>query len=72
MNAFWLDDYPGIAFLMKGVGLRGEETICSALVPGYPDTEDGLPKRKPLYFCGPDIFTDCNIFVFLPSVIIEG
>ena len=44
----WLDDHPDIASFMKGLGLREEETICGALALGYPDTEDGLPERKPL------------------------
>ena len=44
----WLDEHPAVSSFMRELGLGEDETICGALALGCPDTEDGLPVRKPL------------------------
>lgn len=44
----WLTDHEKIRNYMQGIGLAEDETICGALMLGYPDTEDMLPVRTEL------------------------
>lgn len=51
----WLTDDPALLGYMKKLGMRDNETICGSLAVGYPDTEDGMPVRKPLPRTGNEI-----------------
>lgn len=44
----WLNENPVILSKMKELGMADDERVYGALAVGYPDTEDGLPVRKPL------------------------
>lgn len=44
----WLNENEEIRRIFTSFGLQEEERIYASLVVGYPDTEDGLPERKPL------------------------
>ena len=44
----WLDENEAIRKFMIEKGLGEDETITGGLILGYPDSEDGLPSRKPL------------------------
>ena len=44
----WLHENEEIRRIFASFGLQEEERIYASLVVGYPDTEDGLPERKPL------------------------
>ncbi|MBR2801022.1 MAG: nitroreductase family protein [Erysipelotrichaceae bacterium] len=44
----WLNENEEIRRIFASFGLQEEERIYASLVVGYPDTEDGLPERKPL------------------------
>ncbi len=44
----WLNENEVILPYLKALGLEEGELVYGALCLGYPDTEDGLPNRKPL------------------------
>lgn len=44
----WLNENPVILAKMKELGMGEDERVYGALALGYPDSEDGLPVRKPL------------------------
>lgn len=44
----WLNEDEELRNIFAGYGLRDDERIYGALALGYPDSEDGLPERKPL------------------------
>lgn len=44
----WLNENPVILEFMIKLGMDETERVYGALAVGYPDTEDGLPDRKPL------------------------
>lgn len=44
----WLNENPVIVSYLKELGMTEEERVYGALALGWPDTEDGLPVRKPL------------------------
>lgn len=44
----WLNENPVILAKMKELGMGEDERVYGGLALGYPDSEDGLPVRKPL------------------------
>lgn len=44
----WLNENPVLLAKMRELGMAEDERVYGALAVGYPDTEDGLPIRKPL------------------------
>jgi len=44
----WLNENPVLLEAMREIGLEADERVYGALAVGYPDSEDGLPLRKPL------------------------
>lgn len=42
----WLAGHPRIREYMLQLGMKEDETVCAAMILGYPDTADGLPNRK--------------------------
>lgn len=42
---YWLNEDEKILELFRSFGLKDDERIYGSLVIGYPDSEDGLPKR---------------------------
>lgn len=51
----WLNEEPAILEILYGLGLKSDERVYGALALGYPDTEDGLPARKPLPRSGNEV-----------------
>ncbi|MDO5122284.1 MAG: nitroreductase, partial [Erysipelotrichaceae bacterium] len=44
----WLNENEVVLPYLRSLGLEEGELVYGALALGYPDTEDGLPNRKPL------------------------
>lgn len=44
----WLNEDPAVLSFFQRYGLAEDERIYGALAVGHPDTEDGLPERRPL------------------------
>ena len=51
----WLNENPVILEYLKPLGLAENERVYGALALGYPDTETGLPNRKPLPRTGNEV-----------------
>ncbi len=48
----WLADHDRIRDYMRELGMAEDETVCAAMIVGYPDTEDGLPARHEMQITG--------------------
>lgn len=44
----WLSEEPSLVDYLQSLGMRPEERVFGSVVVGYPDSESGMPMRKPL------------------------
>ena len=51
----WLNEDPEIVEYLQHLGMKENERVYASMSIGYPDTEDGLPVRKPLIRKGNEV-----------------
>lgn len=55
----WLQNNPVLRAYLQKLGMAEDEEVCASLSIGYPDTPDGLPRRRVMPVTGnPVVYID--------------